>query len=385
MARIHYYSFITNDEGQPIPLVEVSIFLAGTTTAAKIFNHPLSGTSDDTVPQLITNTLGYFEFWIGDTAETDGYENTQKFKIYWEKAGITSGYIDYVDIFPTLYEIDETDLLSIVKNKIISNRLGFIWDQHAQYDFSTSSAVDVYNTTPHGLEPANFNNNDSISNRIVSNKFLQDNYVSRDGSQFFTHVVVGVYPVNANHLSTKEYVDDEISDVQFELDNTQANAGLDPDGNYIPDLTANYIDTANTLFNADQLLDIELNNVQLELDNTQTGAGLNTDGSYTPDTSANYINTADTLFRADQLLDDQVTILTNDKVNVIISDTEWTSAGPGYEVTFTHGLNEDYPSITVWNTDTKEIETLSDIISIDANTIKISALLELNLSIKVLK
>jgi len=46
--------------------------------------------------------------------------------------------------------------------------------------------------------------------------------------------------------------------------------------------------------------------IQSELDTTQTGAGLNTDGTYTPDPTADYISGATSLKNADSLLDDQV-------------------------------------------------------------------------------
>ena len=47
-------------------------------------------------------------------------------------------------------------------------------------------------------------------------------------------------------------------------------------------------------------------NVQSELDATQSGAGLNADGSYTPDDTADYISIATSLKNADSLLDDQI-------------------------------------------------------------------------------
>ena len=48
--------------------------------------------------------------------------------------------------------------------------------------------------------------------------------------------------------------------------------------------------------------------LQTELDDTQTGAGLNANGTYTADGAANYIDTATSLFNADQLLDAQIKV-----------------------------------------------------------------------------
>jgi hypothetical protein len=49
-----------------------------------------------------------------------------------------------------------------------------------------------------------------------------------------------------------------------------------------------------------------VDNLQSELDDTQTGAGLGTDGSYTANGAANYISTATSLKNADDLLDAQI-------------------------------------------------------------------------------
>jgi hypothetical protein len=51
-----------------------------------------------------------------------------------------------------------------------------------------------------------------------------------------------------------------------------------------------------------------IDGLQTELDDTQAGAGLNADGSYTPDGTADYISTATSLKNADSLLDDQIKV-----------------------------------------------------------------------------
>jgi hypothetical protein len=62
MTRVHYFSFIADDNGQPIPGVEVSIFLAGTIIPANIYSNEFGGNVISEAPQLITNEKGYFEF-----------------------------------------------------------------------------------------------------------------------------------------------------------------------------------------------------------------------------------------------------------------------------------------------------------------------------------
>lgn len=65
---------------------------------------------------------------------------------------------------------------------------------------------------------------------------------------------------------------------------------------------------SNDVLSAEQgvVLKDLIDGLQTELDDTQTGAGLGTDGSYTADGGANYIDSATSLYNADQLLDAQV-------------------------------------------------------------------------------
>lgn len=100
MARIHFWSYMLNEEGQPLQGAEVTVYLAGTVVPADIYLQESGGVSTDVAPQLTTNSEGYFEFWIGDVEEIAGYAPPQKFKIAWEKVGVTSGQIDFIDILP---------------------------------------------------------------------------------------------------------------------------------------------------------------------------------------------------------------------------------------------------------------------------------------------
>ena len=129
--RLHYYKWLTNQEGQPISNADIYIYLAGTTTHAAIYASETSETILDSGAQLSTNALGYFEFWIGDSSIT-GYERNQKFKIRWSRSGVEDSYVDYISLFDTeISVVDETDTGSsgdsILKNKLISNSLANTW------------------------------------------------------------------------------------------------------------------------------------------------------------------------------------------------------------------------------------------------------------------
>lgn len=301
MSRIHYFSFLVDDHGHPLPGVDVSIFLAGTETPARIFDTEFGGTYNSTAPQLITNAKGYFEFWISNMESVNGYSYGQKFKIKWEKPGISSGYIDWIDIFPLVLPVDETNFEDTVKNKLVSDQLAFGWETHTNYDVTTdgfpvhgfeafdpdgdensflglftteqkqvnkiisdkyaytwdnhskfsfsslssssfdtsaTSATsfslaasgdldgfypDTYNITAHGLQPVEFNDDDIYFNKLVSNYFMTQ-FASRDGIQSFTAPVSGIYPTNQNHLATKEYVEDYMTNKLLILETTEKTA-----------------------------------------------------------------------------------------------------------------------------------------------------------------
>lgn len=97
-----------------------------------------------------------------------------------------------------------------------------------------------------------------------------------------------------------------VAGIQTEVDAIETGAGLNTDGTYTADSNSNYITAATSLKDADTKLDTQIKTVQDELDNTQSGAGLAANGSYTTNGSANYISTATSLKDADDLLDAQV-------------------------------------------------------------------------------
>ena len=138
------------------------------------------------------------------------------------------------------------------------------------------------------------------------------------------------------------------SAIQAELDASQTGAGLETDGTYASNTSANYIAAATSLKDADNKLDAAVKaeadraqavegsltslvtddktdlvsainevsslagngveGVQNELDATQVGAGLAESGAYAPNVSANYIAAATSLADADNKLDAQVKV-----------------------------------------------------------------------------
>jgi len=168
MARIKYWSFVLDEEGRPIENASIKFYLTNTVVPADIFLHPTAGTTTTTTATAITtNSDGYFELFIGDEWESNGgYSAEQKFKLVWSKAGIATSTINDIDVFPAIFQVNETDSTSLekdVKNKLISNALAFKWTEHVEAG---------YGTEPHGIQAVNENDINTDYNKLVSNSMM---------------------------------------------------------------------------------------------------------------------------------------------------------------------------------------------------------------------
>jgi hypothetical protein len=222
MARTHYWQFLINKEGQPITDAEISVYEAGTLNPVRIFNSEFGSSYTSLTPQITTNEKGYFEFWVADNEETAGYPPSQKFKIAWDKTGIESGYVDWIDILDFVnYPVDETDAANVVKNKTVSNALAYKWDKH------TTKLVE--NEVVHGLSAVDPNSQDTTYNKVVSNKTIYDlvssvsgtaaGYLLKDGTvkatgvlSYDTNITTGDI-TDTRHLASKGYVDSVASGI----------------------------------------------------------------------------------------------------------------------------------------------------------------------------
>ena len=121
-------------------------------------------------------------------------------------------------------------------------------------------------------------------------------------------------------VATENYVDGLTSNNAAAIDQIEASSGFRPNGTYTANGSANYISTATTLVDADNLLDAQVKTNADDIivnaddiddnadaiDQIEASSGLNANGTYTANGSANYISTATTLVDADDLLDAQV-------------------------------------------------------------------------------
>lgn len=90
--RYNFKSVARDGAGNIVPSATVSVYLAGTTTAASVYATYTGGTA---VNSVTTGTDGSFEFYVDDT----DYAGTQRFKIVISKTGYSSITRDYISIF----------------------------------------------------------------------------------------------------------------------------------------------------------------------------------------------------------------------------------------------------------------------------------------------
>jgi len=171
MARIHFWQYIVNENGDPLENVNVRIYLSNSPEEeADIFTHHITGNPIKSTEALLsTDGNGFFECWFGDILEdSGGYSSNQTFKIEWERAGLLNGYIDNMTIYPNVFSVVQTDNVSPdkdVKNKLISNQLAYNWDTH----------INAESINVHGLEAVNQYDTNTDYNKLVSNNLM--NYV----------------------------------------------------------------------------------------------------------------------------------------------------------------------------------------------------------------
>jgi len=108
--------------------------------------------------------------------------------------------------------------------------------------------------------------------------------------------------------------------LQAEIDQIEAEVGLDVDGNYVAPSGSNYLGSTTTVMTALTALDGQaktnadaigvnttgITNNLTEINAIETGAGLNSDGTFTAAVGTNYIGGATALKGADVLLDTQI-------------------------------------------------------------------------------
>ena len=181
---------------------------------------------------------------------------------------------------------------------------------------------------------------DSATNYLTSASSLKDADKKLDAQ----------IKTNADAITTLEA--SLTDDIGTAVENISESVGLNSDGEYVPHVGTNYIDSATTFKSVDAILDGRAKtnadavaqevvdrtsavsaeatarsdadaDIQSELDATQVGAGLGVEGAYVPNSAADYINTASSLADADDKLDAAV--------NALQGEVDVTQTGAGLE------------------------------------------------------
>lgn len=164
MATYHFWKRLLDEEGRPIENASVTVYLETTTTKANIYD----GSEVVLSNPIITDSTGKFEFYVRDYSESNGYAATQKFKLSWAGTDVDGtailGEIDRINIFPNLFQVDETSNVSNAFNKMASNDLAYDWDNHI---------IETYTDEVHDMQQVDeYDSVDMTPNKLVSNYFM---------------------------------------------------------------------------------------------------------------------------------------------------------------------------------------------------------------------
>ena len=179
-----------------------------------------------------------------------------------------------------------------------------------------------------------YNNDGTLLDSIDATEFIKDgmvdNVVISDGNLVITF----------NTDSGKESISIPLTQI-FNPANYYTKTEVD---NIVTGINQTINNEVTRATNAEDSISGAVNDLQAELDRTQAGAGLGTDGTYTPNSSANYINNATSLNDADVKLDAALKSV-EDKVNELSGNTEdivaeWQQTFEDAEFVISSSLND---------------------------------------------
>jgi hypothetical protein len=364
MARRHYWQFLVTDEGNPIENADISIYIANTETPAYVFTGEVGDNGINVAPQIRTSRKGYFEFWVADNTEENGYFYSQKFKIAWEAPGVAKGYVDFVDVFSTsVAEVDETST-DPTRNKAVSNLLAKGWQDHMSLVLYENGLTSV-----HGIIAVDESAwDDSVSDNTKFNKLVNN-------------ILVNDWVTHSNTI-----YDNDTDSWVYTLD-----GGL----NYLPVLPAvdgapgrphgiDFVDTASTDTEKNKLISNALSKqwhdhrVNTALDEHTQYSLVNGTRNYTA--GVGYSNSTIVDSVGD---DDFITKIYVDGKKYYGTISSYTSNSDGtYTYTVTHNLNVIHPIIAVW--EDNSIVTPISINYLDLNSISIVMETITTLNVRVL-
>jgi hypothetical protein len=150
--RSHFWYYLIDGNGKPISNANVDIYLAGTDEKAYVYLSETGGSAS--TETIITDNDGFFEFWIsGYSGDEHYYTSNKKFRITWDKPGISFGEIDNVDFISNIStasvfrkdDIEAADWEVDVggyKLNVVHN-LDILYPMVICYDYNTGRQVNI--------------------------------------------------------------------------------------------------------------------------------------------------------------------------------------------------------------------------------------------------
>lgn len=368
MAKIKWYSYLLNEEGQPISGADISIYLANSDTPAKIYTSETGTTATSTVPQLQTNEDGYFEFWLGYIDDDNAYNHHQKFKISWYKSNITNGYNDYISIVPP--DLNETwapvneDGYDTTRNKTISDNLARGWEEHRTF-------TDYY---IHGIEAVDETDTNTVINKLVSNKLAKDWEDHKDNMSYFVHGLSAVDETDTDTTYNKLVSNDLAKEWEDHKDDMSY---------YLHGLSA--VDESGTLTESTSAIKNKLvsdglavgweDHKNLEFYDVPHGIE-EVDSNDDDETRNKLVSNYDLYYLQEE-------IFRSDSYTEMLSSGTFEPSGSEYVTVVEHGLSDEWPLVTLYEQDTRQQVSPVRITSINVDLIELWVAEEKNYIIKV--
>lgn len=176
MARAHFWQYVQNTEGQPVTGAIIALYTDS--TLSNVVNLYSNETGTSTIDYVTSNTEGFFEFWVGDLTETNGYSINTKFSLVVFNDTIGTKQIDNIILHfqtPRIYDEDLTStwissgtsglvyMYDITHNLNTSYPIVQIWDNN-----KITTDIDCYSTSVSGITlSASYNPGTNIHVTII--------------------------------------------------------------------------------------------------------------------------------------------------------------------------------------------------------------------------
>ena len=173
-------------------------------------------------------------------------------------------------------------------------------------NLSEGSAIELTKETNPG---SGENDYDVLSARVLLTN-LEDNLVAIVNNGLYVSGRAVIEQI-------RPYIAELLGPTQEEIDRIETAVGLSEDGNYVPFSGTNYLDSATTITEALEALDDAIENIGgsidlSEFDRIENAVGLDENGNFVSFDGTNFLDSATSLYNADEILDSTIYELKQD-------------------------------------------------------------------------